>query len=601
MQSGLAAGAGTLALGGQVVAAQDAEHYVVASDFHWGSPFASQSKSVQFIQEEVPSLDPDVLVLAGDIYEQWWRGMVSSALDIGRASAQLEQLQENGTDVVLVAGNHDRWMLRVGEDASEEIAPGEPWEISEEFYFESGGTEFVAVHGDEGDDLQRNPLSEWLCRQTDEFGTFLLSLLRLISGQAVVGETGSTRVRGNGWQSVSLAHQYDDPVVVPTPLGSDTLDQPRVRTTAGLLGTGGFEMRLDSWAREPADSPRVDYLVFERGHHLFGPDVAATVDRVSADDRWQSVTFSAPFDEPPAVFAAVQNVETAHEDSPPVGRASQRRRAGRSNGQRRFDADARAGGGDIGPVDDPVSVQVRNVTQMGFELRLAAETEPVPHEIGFVAMEPGRTVLGDGLVEVGVPGVTGGGALAVEFDGLLDDPDQIIAAPQSTTTGVGPTLTRLSAQAGEASMSVVAGDGSPVSETVGYLAAGDVGHISARSSTAVASDPDALLEEEWASFLESDHVIAPDEVPETAPDAGLLDPLFVSHQGTRETLLDMFDEFVVFGHTHRPDLGERYVNSGSWTDRSPSSVPQNTYVEIDQGDITVWDWTPGGREPVFQS
>lgn len=591
-----------MALGDPVTADSDDEHYVIASDLHWGSPFASLSKSVQFLEEEVPALDPDVLVLAGDIYEMWWRGMVSSALDVGRASARVAEIHESGTDVALVAGNHDRWMLRVGEDASELIAPGEPWEITEEFYFESGGQEFVAVHGDEGDPLQRDPLSEWLCRQTDEFGTFLLELLNLISGLGTVGEVGTTAARGGDWQSVSLAHQYDDPVIVPGPLERNAAARPRVRTQTRQIGTDSVELRLDSSTRAPTVPEAVDYVAFERGHHVFGTDATATVDRVPADGDWRSVTFTAPFERPPAVFAAIQRTATSTPPALEPAQTEPGRHRARAYAERPT-VDAEMPVGDRGSFDpdDPVAVQVRNVTQMGFEMRLAAEREPVAHDVGFVAIERGTATLGDGLVEVGVPGSTDGEALSVEFERLPGEPDQVFAGPQTATTD-GPTLTRLEGRGRDGvSVSVVAGGGRPVSETVGYLATEGVGSIPASASTALEDDPDAVLKQEWETLLDSGPVLSPEDAPGDVPTAGLLDPQFVSTQNTTESLLDMFEEFVVFGHTHRPDLGERHVNSGSWTSRSPDSVPQNTYVEIDQGDITVWDWSPEGREPVFES
>jgi len=601
MQSGAAAGAGALALGGPVSADQDAEHYVVASDFHWGSPFASEEQSLQFLQDEVPSLAPDVLILAGDIYEMWWRGMLSSALDAGMMSAQIEQLQAGGTDVALVAGNHDRWLLEVGQDASEVIAPGEPWAITEEFYFESGGTDFVAVHGDEGDDLIRDPLSEWLCLQTDAFGTFLLELFDLISGLGVVAEIGSTWVTGDGWESVSLSHRYDDPVVVPGPLGGDGLVRPAVRTGADTPGTTSVEVQFESLDGDPLAAGTVDYLVFERGHHVFGTDSAVAADRVSADGEWQTVTFAAPFEHPPAVFTAVQ--ETGAGTEPVASPANRHRETGVGHRRRAPGAGTRQRGEDeFDVVGAPVSVQVRNVTEMGFDLRLAATTEPLPQEVGVVAVEQGTASLGEGHIEVGVPGDTGGGELPLSLDSLPGEADQVFAGPQSTGTAVGPALTRLSTDGdGAVSVSVLAGDGTPVSETVGYLAATDAGPIAASSSTALDPDPDTAFQQEWETLLASDDGTLVGAAPDVSPTAGLLEPTFVGQQSTTESLLDLFEEFVVFGHTHRPDLGERHVNSGSWTNRSPDSVPQNTYVEIDQGEITVWDWSPGGREPVFES
>ena len=61
-------------------------------------------------------------------------------------------------------------------------------------------------------------------------------------------------------------------------------------------------------------------------------------------------------------------------------------------------------------------------------------------------------------------------------------------------------------------------------------------------------------------------------------------------QTSRCILLGMTgDEFLVFGHTHRPFLdGEnRVVNSGSWVQ---DAAINNTFVIIDDGKITLNQW-----------
>ena len=73
-------GAGALGLGA-VTADPDDDHYVIASDTHLGSPFANLSDFEQFLSQDVPVLDPDVLVMAGDCFEMWFRGMSSTLLE----------------------------------------------------------------------------------------------------------------------------------------------------------------------------------------------------------------------------------------------------------------------------------------------------------------------------------------------------------------------------------------------------------------------------------------------------------------------------------------------------------------------------------------
>ena len=132
LQASGAVGAGTLGLGA-VTADPDADHYVVLSDTHLGSPFANIESFETFLAEELPELDPDVLVLTGDIYERWFRGMSSVLLEYSDTSAELAALDDE-MDVVLVAGNHDRRLVTVGEAVPEEITPSSPWTVGEEFY-----------------------------------------------------------------------------------------------------------------------------------------------------------------------------------------------------------------------------------------------------------------------------------------------------------------------------------------------------------------------------------------------------------------------------------------------------------------------------------
>ncbi len=48
-------------------------------------------------------------------------------------------------------------------------------------------------------------------------------------------------------------------------------------------------------------------------------------------------------------------------------------------------------------------------------------------------------------------------------------------------------------------------------------------------------------------------------------------------------------EKLVFGHTHRPFISndKRVVNTGSWIDELERKEYQNSYVEIDKGEIEL--------------
>lgn len=55
-----------------------------------------------------------------------------------------------------------------------------------------------------------------------------------------------------------------------------------------------------------------------------------------------------------------------------------------------------------------------------------------------------------------------------------------------------------------------------------------------------------------------------------------------------------YDEYVLFGHTHTPEMGEtrhgRYANSGSFTG------DMNTYIEVVDGEVDVKEFEPGLAE-----
>jgi UDP-2,3-diacylglucosamine pyrophosphatase LpxH len=522
MQASGVAGAGVLGLGA-VTADPDDDHYVVASDAHLGSPFANPSDFEEFLTVDVPEIDPDVLVIAGDWLEMWFRGMSSTLLEFSSVVNYLRTLDENGTDVALVAGNHDRRLVTVGNGLDD--PPGSPWEIGEEFFFESGDQEFVAVHGDGPDPIQLDPISEALCKQTDLVGSLLAALIdwwEALEPWGQAGETGSVQVTGRS-RRVSLQAVYDDPVVL-TATGSD--DRP-VRTRVG----GGLTDDTDSLELRVGTDTDVQYTVFESGRHVLGTGTPVEAGRITTDSGWQTVSFAEPFDTPPVVLVDEQSRGGL--------------RAGRGVRSRRH----RAGGPEI-----------RKVTELGFEVRLDR-----PGEIGFAAVEPGD------ITADGRRGVAGVGGISTR---LLADTTSVITTPQ-TASDDGP---------------------------VGYLALTGAGPLQASESTTVATiDAERRLQAEWQQRLEAAGVESTAAVPDSPPGMAGLEPAAADDGSIKSKLLDKYDEFVVYGHTHMPGLGDRYANSGSWTSRSPESVPENTFLEIQDGDVTVWNWSSEGNEPLYVS
>jgi predicted phosphodiesterase len=531
MQASGVAGAGALGLGA-VTADPDDDHFVVASDAHLGSPFSNPSDFEEFLTVDVPAIDPDVLVIAGDCFEMWFRGMSSALLEYSDVASYFETLQETGTDVALVAGNHDRRLVTIGEGLDD--PPGSPWEIGEEFFFQSGGQEFVAVHGDGPDPIQIDPVSEALCTQTDFIGSILASLIdwwEALEPWGQVGETDSVVVTDRS-RTVSLGAAYDDPVVL-------TAGQSGDRPVQASVGSS-LRSETDSLELRVGPDTEVQYAVFESGRHVLGTGTSLEAGRTTTGNGWQTVSFTEPFDTPPVVLV----------DSQSRGLRAGRRGRVRS---RRY----RTGG----------APQIRNVTELGFDVRLDG-----PGTVGFAAVEPGRITAG------GRRGVAGVGATeevrARSFGRAVADTASVLTTPQ-TASADGP---------------------------LGYLALTGEGPLHAsESSTVVTADAEELLQSEWQQRLDAADVEPTAALPDRPPGMAGLEPAAADDESVKDKLLDKYDEFVVFGHTHMPGLGDRYANSGSWTSRSPDSVPENTFLEIQSGDVTVWDWSSGENDPLYES
>lgn len=161
------------------------ERVAIISDTHLGFEDANKQELMQFLENEVPQLNLDELVLNGDILDLW-RGSIESVmaehsdfLDI------LKSIDETKTNVRIIAGNHDwRW---VESERSDEYLPPEPWVVQREWEFSSGDVDFTINHGHEYDYANANPISNrGLCLTDDQqAGTISDLYSNAISGTAL--------------------------------------------------------------------------------------------------------------------------------------------------------------------------------------------------------------------------------------------------------------------------------------------------------------------------------------------------------------------------------------------------------------------------------
>lgn len=120
----------------------------------------------------------------------------------------------------------------------------------------------------------------------------------------------------------------------------------------------------------------------------------------------------------------------------------------------------------------------------------------------------------------------------------------------------------------------------PLTNRLLCLTDDDVGEfISSAYSRAVSVTPSV------STFARKPQLIAR---PSLGTIANLNNPNILATQPERERadrirnrIQSVYDEFVIFGHTHIPQIGDGYANCGSWT------LDENTYIQIDEEQVDL--------------
>jgi len=589
--TGAAVGVAAIGATGRALASSTHSHVIAASDSHLGAPKANESAFLDFIQNDVPSKDPDALILNGDIIEFWTRGMSSACLDFNDFTTHLEDLDSSGIDVVITAGNHDRRLIDVGRSDYDAATLEAPWSVVNEFYFESGGTEFVATHGDSGDPLQTNQTSELLCLGSDDFGKVVWDFYSAkddmgSADAGYIGEVGefSSSTDEGDWEHVYFEQNYNDPVVFAGPLSYNGSDEshPRIRD----VDSDDFEYQIEEWDYHDGDhiSETVGYAALEKGVHTFPDGTVLEVGTVKTDDTWKEVSFSNDFDSTPTILTQSQT----HNCGCLSGNSA-------SIETRQSDADT-----------EGFKVCVQEME--------ADDGNHTNEKVGYVAIEP-RTGKNNGIpFEVGKTGDTvtdswhtvgfdqsyGSEPLFLASIGTYDGADPVgLRHRNKDASGVDVFLEEEQSEDDETGHAT---------ENVHYLAAESPGRLYASHSTAFTDWWEHVTDDAWNVW---DDVTSNVDVPtndlilDNPPMMAGLEQEGQSGPGiVTKNLLDTYSEYVVFGHTHVPAKGDRYVNSGAWTSRSGANLSggssaENTYVEIKDGGVTVYDWSSSGSTVLF--
>ena len=263
-----------------------------------------------------------------------------------------------------------------------------------------------------------------------------------------IGESGQVTNLKHRWQTITLDHSYDNPVVVAGPPSRRGAPSTvRVRNVTA----NSFEMRIDEWeyldGRHTIET--VGYVVIEAGTHILedGTVIAAGT-QTQVNHRWQRIPFEHTFESQPIVLA-----QTTSEN-------------------------------------EPVAVSERlRIETNSFEIKLqeeeAADRIHADESIGWLAIQPGSGMVGTSNYTSGTM-VVNHRAKTVEFDTPFDTAPVLLAEINTFHSG-DPVATRFTQLSNEEFSLLLEEEKSKntevkhVNESVGFLAL-DAGLITVGSA-----------------------------------------------------------------------------------------------------------------------
>ena len=168
------------------------ESVVVLGDSHIGWKEANVEEFEEFITDEIYRLDPDALVLNGDIVELWRSSFSSVMVNYGYIFNLLTDVSEEGIKIVPIAGNHDWRLIETGRSPVTDTQ--DVWDYREHYEFESGGEKFIATHGHEADSMNRSRAqNNALCMTSDDAGSVMSGTWDKITNAPVLGSVVNRR------------------------------------------------------------------------------------------------------------------------------------------------------------------------------------------------------------------------------------------------------------------------------------------------------------------------------------------------------------------------------------------------------------------------
>lgn len=114
---------------------------VILGDLHLDYD-AVETEKVRTLIQQLRNNPPDKIILGGDIYELWRRDLAGVMWETSWFTDAMNEIQQQGTDMVYLIGNHDSWKFvhttpREGYLANPQV----------DHTFRSGGETFFVTHG----------------------------------------------------------------------------------------------------------------------------------------------------------------------------------------------------------------------------------------------------------------------------------------------------------------------------------------------------------------------------------------------------------------------------------------------------------------------
>jgi hypothetical protein len=142
--------------------------------------------------------------------------------------------------------------------------------------------------------------------------------------RTIIGETGVVEGLQDEWQTVTLQHNYVNPVVIAGP-PSHKGKQPAIVRVRNFT-SNSFEIQIDEWDYQDGRHAKEDvgFLVVEAGTHILenGATLVAG-NQTQVNNQWKTIDFGTTFDAAPVVLAQTSSVNILGEGTALTERVQQ--------------------------------------------------------------------------------------------------------------------------------------------------------------------------------------------------------------------------------------------------------------------------------------